>query len=538
MKRGLGIFTAAVMMTGSISGCGSDAEDGREKFGASEVTEAAQETQEPSTVMRSMGNTSTVMKVNRNTGEMSISRGSYGDAPMGEEGTWTIFVYLCGADLESVNGMASGDLAEMLAAEASDRVHFVVQTGGANGWGNRDVDEDKLQRFLIEDNELTEVYSSTRESMADVAVLTDFLRWGVQEYPAEHMGVIFWDHGSGSINGVCFDETDDNNSLSLRDLDNAFLSLDDTMTDRFEFIGFDACLMGSVETANILAPYARYMIGSEEVEPGYGWNYEQMGDFLANEPDASGLELGKVVCDGFYEMCESIGAEDMATLAVIDLDRIDDLVISFNEFAKDMYDAGENASSLAQMVRGIENGDNFGGNNRSEGYTNMVDLAGLVNGCASFSANASVVLDAIDSAVVYQRTGADHRAACGLSTYYPLCLEGSAEMKIFGDICISPYYLSFVDRQDYGSVYDCSGYDSSMSPDDENTYYDEEEGIFYFEEDDVLYAYDVNEEAYYYYDEADDEWYVLEDEEEEEYGVEDEDTYYDEEEGIFYLNHH
>ena len=46
------------------------------------------------------------------------------------DGTWTIFVYLCGADLESRNGMASGDIEEMLESSAGKNVRFLVQTGG------------------------------------------------------------------------------------------------------------------------------------------------------------------------------------------------------------------------------------------------------------------------------------------------------------------------------------------------------------------------------------------------------------------------
>ena len=85
------------------------------------------------------------------------------------------------------------------------------------------------------------------------------------------MGVILWDHGGGSISGVCFDEISDD-SLSLREIDTGLLSTmkNAGMTDTFEFIGFDACLMSTVETANVLASYSDYMIASEESEPGSG----------------------------------------------------------------------------------------------------------------------------------------------------------------------------------------------------------------------------------------------------------------------------
>ena len=48
-----------------------------------------------------------------------------------EKKPWTIFVYLCGSDLESDSGLASKDLWEMIAATTKG-AHYVVQTGGAN----------------------------------------------------------------------------------------------------------------------------------------------------------------------------------------------------------------------------------------------------------------------------------------------------------------------------------------------------------------------------------------------------------------------
>ena len=37
---------------------------------------------------------------------------------------------------------------------------------------------------------------------------------------------------------------------------------------KFDFIGFDACLMATAETALMLDQHADYLIASEETEPG------------------------------------------------------------------------------------------------------------------------------------------------------------------------------------------------------------------------------------------------------------------------------
>ena len=302
---------------------------------------------------------------------------------MGEDGTWTVFVYLCGTDLESDGGFATSDVQEMLYASTGSNVRFIVQTGGTYYWQNELMPNNNISRYEISDGEITLIDEQPADSMGKSSTLADFLEWGVENCSAAKMGLILWNHGGGSISGVCFDELYDSDSLSLSDLNSAIEQTAAAMTDKFEFIGFDACLMGTVETANVLATYARYMYASEETEPGYGWDYTAIGSYLGENPYADGAQLGKVVCDRFYSGCEEIGQESGATLSVTDLSKIDDVIISFNDFAKSLYDASEDNSVLSDVIRNITYADNFGGNNKSEGYTNMVDLAGIVNAGAA-----------------------------------------------------------------------------------------------------------------------------------------------------------
>jgi len=39
---------------------------------------------------------------------------------------------------------------------------------------------------------------------------------------------------------------------------------------KYEFIGYDACLMGGVEQAYLLCDSTKYILASEEIEPGLG----------------------------------------------------------------------------------------------------------------------------------------------------------------------------------------------------------------------------------------------------------------------------
>lgn len=458
---------AALAMTAALMGC-ADTENPYEEEKSSTVLqeERREDAVTPADTSSARG---VRINVNKETGGLSVTRTvPEFTGEVGEEGIWTVFVYLCGTDLESLYGMGTGDLAEMLDAESSDRVRFVVQTGGAYQWDTSQVDAETLQRFLIQNGEITRIEEQPLAGMGMTQTLTDFLTWGMEEFASEHMGLVLWNHGGGSITGVCFDELDDYDSLSLVELDKAFCDSLMSSGRRFDFIGFDACLMGTVETANILATYADYMYASEETEPGSGWDYTAIGDFLAQNPDADGAELGRVVCDSFLAACEEQDADDLTTLSVIDLSKMDDLLSSFNEFATEMYLAGEDASARADMIRAIERADNFGGNNKTEGYTNMVDMGGMIEACGAYSEGAQKTLAALQEAVVYSVSGPVHSGASGLSIYYPLSIQGSEELSIFEKICVSPYYLSFVDRKNQGSIGSdgFAGYDDSQWFDD------------------------------------------------------------------------
>ena len=391
---------------------------------------------------------------------------SLGAPAFADDGGWTIFVYLCGADLESDAGFASENMQEMIESTASSGVRYIVQTGGASAWQN-DASADELDRFEITGGNSTIVDRQPQASMAESQTLADFLSWGLAAYPSAHTGLVLWDHGSGSINGVCFDELHEMKSLTLREIDTALSSVKDALPNGFDFIGFDACLMGTVETAAMLAPYAAYMIGSQETEPGTGWDYKAIGECLAGNPDADAVTLGTAICNGFYQNCAADEQEDDATLALVDLSKIQALRSAFDSYAQHLYEATDNTADFAPICRTITSSENFGGNNRMEGYTNMVDLGGLIAAGSAWSSNAQAARDAEDAAIVYQVRGANHDQASGLSIYYPLQIQGSQELSIFRDVCVSTYYYALVNKIAYGFA---NG--GSLEGFDENTPWD------------------------------------------------------------------
>lgn len=360
---------------------------------------------------------------------------------------WLIYVYLCGSDLESQGGMATMDLMEMMAAELDDTAAFYVQTGGAAAWDNDVVSADASERYLVTENDIYMLEQLESENMGEASVLAEFIQSGQENISASHTGLIFWDHGSGSINGVCFDENYDYDSLSLDEISSSLAQV-----QPFDFIGFDACLMSTVETAVTLAPYADYMIASEETEPGYGWDYASLGAQLMAEDWEDVEALGKVICDGFYAACEEIDSESLATLSVTKLSEMENVVSALEDAAGEMKDSVENIVSYGEISKGIAKAENYGGNNNSEGYTNMVDLGDMMNQIADTVPGAEEVLAALEEAVVYQVNGQGRSMATGLSIYYPLSVQGSQELQVFEASNPSGNYVEFVKSVVYGAA--------------------------------------------------------------------------------------
>lgn len=362
---------------------------------------------------------------------------------------WTVFVYMCGSDLESDQGSGTDDMIEMQEATGNcSNLRFVVEADGTREWQNELCEDGKKQRLVFSGGGCDVVYSGESTNMGASGTLEDFLKWGIEEYGSKYMVLDLWNHGGGSINGVCFDELNDDDSLSLLEIDKALAAVYEDFNIEFQLMGCDACLMGAVELANIFASYSDFMIASQNLETGNGWDYNAFSDAI-NAGVTNGGDLGKYLCDGYYNSCILTGEQNEATMSVIDLSELDAFLTEFNAFSSDLYDFA--SDSLTDIIRAAKSTLNFGGNNRSEGYTNMVDIKNLLYYTSDYSNHADKTAQLLNKCIVYSRNGESLRDAGGLSVYYPLCVQGSSELNMLKDICVSPYYLSLSDLCAYGS---------------------------------------------------------------------------------------
>ncbi len=356
-----------------------------------------------------------------NATRSSTSKVSFGDE-YSKDDTWLVYWYLCGTDLESNYGSASADFAELVQSKLPPNVKVLIQTGGTVQWQNEVVPDGQVTRFLYDNEDLKILETLPDADMGSQSTLVDFLRYGESNFKADHRVFVFWDHGGGSVSGVCFDERT-GNSLSLNDIQQAFAGVYGESPEQppFEIIGFDACLMATFDTASSIYGFSKYMVASEEVEPGNGWNYTGWVGALAKNPAIGGAALGKEICDSYLQGCQQYSTDDTATLSVVDLSRIPYLTVAYESFGLEALNKAraEGKNFFSVYGRSAKRAENYGGNNRQSGYTNMVDLGDLAAQSKSLlPKSSSDLISAIDEAVVYKVHGDYREKGSGLSGFY------------------------------------------------------------------------------------------------------------------------
>ncbi|MBM3887039.1 hypothetical protein FJ364_03845 [Candidatus Dependentiae bacterium] len=258
------------------------------------------------------------------------------------EKPWTLLVYI--AANNNLHTFALQNMRQMAKIGSNANINIVVQFDGV---GDR-----KIKRYLIEQGQpkLLETLEPNESTISGTPhSLYQFIKWGYQNFPAQHLAIDLWNHGSGikdpsiwgkflmshrddlfALNpdtrllelnrhiesnqeeseddeilfnietktlfanlalelmkkrGIAFNDTEevyiDNQQLKLV-LDNVcHFVLGDKKID---LILMDACHMGMVEIASKMRAYVNFMVGSSEVEPGSGYDYELLLAPFTSQP--------------------------------------------------------------------------------------------------------------------------------------------------------------------------------------------------------------------------------------------------------------
>lgn len=334
-----------------------------------------------------------------------------------------------GPVIADMPGFASTDIGEMTAETWSDNIHIVIQPGGALRWSNDMINPNRTQRFEYYKGDFREVYDEPLQSASDPKTLTSFLKFCKEEYPADHTMLVLWNHGGGAF-GYGHDSIY-NHMMSLKDIRTALEGAyePNKKDPAFDIIGFDACLMSSVEVAHAMDGFASYYAVSEELEPGDGWDYTSWLKAMTKDPTLSPAKVARKIADAYmnHYMTQNVNMgwliTNNVTFSVLDGKKTEMLYDAWCDLNKQMLiDATEDNSVLSEIGRCGNKSTHYA----AEIYNvyNTIDMGNYVDQIVdTYPEEASSVKNLIKDCVLYHRESGILSDSQGISAYVPAAIN-------------------------------------------------------------------------------------------------------------------
>jgi hypothetical protein len=370
------------------------------------------------------------------------------------QGSWTFMVYIVGSDLQTNFNAAINDIVEMWGQGSTGNINIIIATGGSKSEGWQTVNYHRVIQGNLETWKNVGQYS-----MADPNVLTDFVFESMSNFPAEHYALTLWNHGSG-IGGYGHDEIH-HQQFSLPQLSQTLHYINQQTNIKYDILGFDACLMATLEVASSMQGIAKYMVASEELEPAHGWDYTPIVQALNSGTITEGKQVGMVIADGFLNQALAL-QRNGATLSVIDLDVIGELLQAFENFLNTPTLTSN--ANFASIARNRSKSEAYGksAKNPAASYDG-IDLEDFVRlmkqSNPELSQEVNQLLYMLSQAVVYNRYDHTKPNASGLSIFFPYdkLADNNAvntAMEQYEQLGFSPTYTNFLNRYVGRSVID------------------------------------------------------------------------------------
>jgi hypothetical protein len=235
---------------------------------------------------------------------------------------------------------------------------------------------------------------------------------------------VLWDHG-GAWPQFGADDSANGDGLTLLELTQGIdaAAQSSSLLGPLDLIGFDACLMGTWEVAASLAGRARYLLASEEVEPGHGWDHREVA---ALKTGATALALGQALVSGYRAQAVAEKDDARVTLALTDLSQIAQLSRALSVLAGEL--GGTHLATRASVVGRARAEVPTFGSIPGGPSTGMIDIAQFVSELVALdtglAASVTGVKKALALAVVNQISGAAYPDVGGLSLYFPQLASG------------------------------------------------------------------------------------------------------------------
>jgi len=241
---------------------------------------------------------------------------------------WTVLAFLdADNDLEAALLL---DLNEMEAGLPEAGVDVIALVDRAKDYTDIDGDWHDARVYRVRPGERAITIESQllaelgEVNCGDPKTLERFLAAALKAFPARRYALVLSDHGSGWA-GNALDEDAPGAEGGTDELTTAELTagvrdgLKAAGVERLDLIVFDMCLMGQIELAAAVRPFATFMVASEALVPASGFPYDEV--LPAFTAEAATTDVAKRFVYAFA-MDQDLHGRPAATASAVDLDRL------------------------------------------------------------------------------------------------------------------------------------------------------------------------------------------------------------------------
>ena len=272
--------------------------------------------------------------------------------------------------------------------------------------------------------------SKYENRMDDPKFFGEFLDWGFSDFPAERYGIFFVDHGGSWSGGFGGDHQDGLGGAQgikpkafRREIKSAFTK---NKIEKFDFIKFYACLMGTAEVLDAFSDLCEVFIANPEITMLGQNNHEGRAKFISyllDNPDTSNINLAKYEVKEWFNnfSYERWGGVHCA----YDMTKYSAFKTAFESFSKALTHEAKNKNSLIAAARINTWPYNLHSVYNIKKPTRYIDLAHFAE-ILSLSANGDLkiqstqLLDAINKMVIDKFLGTKRPDSSSLNITYPV----------------------------------------------------------------------------------------------------------------------
>lgn len=336
---------------------------------------------------------------------------------------WTILAYCDGnndLDLSQNNtSFVIEDIQDLEEVGSTDRVKVIAMLGSLKTGGlckyyyvEKHIDElpDSVSSIILKD-------LGTKD-MSDPTTLTNFIKYGVENYPADHYVLILDDHGGGWRGALCDEQNGAGDLMSMQDIKKA---LSDGGV-KFDVIVFHACLMSMVEVAYELKDRADFMVASQFVMPLQSvLGCEEWLGGLVNDPDMEPGQLAENIVNAVYNAGEAKGKK--IHMAKIDLSGMTTLASKIGDLGNHLVSEVETEAEWNEVLDAFNNTHYTQYDDPAfvdlREYAKKVRQEPTIGQKPLINSDASAVIDAMNAAVPYTKTNVAGLTRGGLCIHFP-----------------------------------------------------------------------------------------------------------------------